>query len=360
MIKLRLFFLSTFLILGGCGISDLDILPEIGSNDTKAPSVMRPDTCFVPYPNNPVIADHDVLPDANWDDINIPQKNILGPSGIVAYGVADSGWKTPLEIYRLTSENGLQWEANPKTPVLSPSEDSAAWDSKSVKAPSVIFFQDQYHMFYAGYSTNKNDLVNYRIGHAVSDDGIHWEKDEDFILGPSDPDGSVDYSFDQYFVSEPSAIVYNDEIYLYFTAVGVDKTLNKTLQTIGLVRSPNGKYWSIPEPVITPDQEQYPRTQNVGGFSTPSAIVMAGKVHLFVDIVQADPYEEFGLYHMVSANGVENWRHDDGPIHLRGDFAWSKDTLRAPEPFLKNGKLHLLYTGKVGKMGGIGLSTCGE
>jgi len=74
---------------------------------------------------------------------------------------------------------------------------AGSWDSYSILGTCVIKMGNIYHMWYGG-----SDGMNYRIGHAISPDGINWTKDS---LNPVLDIGSLG-SFDQVNACIPSVI----------------------------------------------------------------------------------------------------------------------------------------------------------
>lgn len=71
-------------------------------------------------------------------------------------------------------------------------------------------------------------------------------------------------------------MIYNGELYLYFTTVGADAELNTALQVIGLVRSIDGNNWSEPEFVLKPDQTLYPNPDDTLFHKVARAVCRAG------------------------------------------------------------------------------------
>ena len=60
------------------------------------------------------------------------------------------------------------------------------FDNLSTETPSVVKYNNQYHMYYTAISTeNRNLSTNWTIGHAVSDDGVNWVRDNDPVVQPT-------------------------------------------------------------------------------------------------------------------------------------------------------------------------------
>ena len=82
------------------------------------------------------------------------------------------------EIGFADSEDGVDWDRALLEPVLSEEDD---WEGDGVSSPSVVHVGDTYHMWYnAGAG-----IDNWQIGHAVSEDGIRWERSAaNPVVGP--------------------------------------------------------------------------------------------------------------------------------------------------------------------------------
>jgi hypothetical protein len=267
---------------------------------------------------------------------------------------------SPVQIYRFTSTDAVNWTLNPLGPVLTVA--AAQWDQGGDETPAVVAFGGKYHMFWTGYPDAWPNLVatNFRIGHATSTDGISWTKDAISLLAPSGVAGD----FTQYIVGEPGPVVFNNTLYLYFTAVGVDAGLAASLQTVGVMTSADGIAWSAPALAFKPDQSVYPRGGNWVGYSTPNAVVIAGKVHVFVDVANDhgnDTWTQEALHHAYSADGLTGWVQDAAPLRRLTDFTWTRREIRSPAALLDGTTLRLYFAGDdLGNTNawGIGQMTC--
>ena len=267
---------------------------------------------------------------------------------------------SPVQIYRFTSTDAASWALNPTTPVLTVT--AGQWDQGGNETPSVVFFGGKYHMFWTGYpdAWPNLDALHFRIGHATSTDGISWTKDALPLLSPSGVSGT----FDEFIVGEPGPVVFNNMLYLYFTAVGVDAGLATGLQTIGVITSADGLVWSAPALALKPDQTAYPRASNWVGYSTPNAVVIDGKVHVFVDVANDhgnNTWTQEALHHAYSSDGLTGWTQDPAPIRRLTDFTWTAREIRSPAAFLDGATLRLYFAGDDlfnTNAWGIGQMTC--
>ena len=297
--------------------------------------------------SNPIIQTGDFFPDSNWNDPHV----IHDGTQFVMFASAAKNFDQNVKIYRLVSADGIDWELSPSNAVFEKSA-SGLWDSKSVETPAVVYYSGQYHMFYTGYETIYSDSGNFKIGHATSPDGITWTR-EGMILQPTDPGGAVNMDFNQFVVAEPAPVVFNGNIYLYFTAVGANAGVGTILQVIGLATY-NGSTWTSPVQVLEPDQSLYPRASYYG-YSTPNAIVRNGKMHLYFDVVIEDPWKQVKIHHAVSDDGINGWIQDSAPLLNREDFTWTQEEIRSPSALEYNNKLYLYFAGHTGFNLAIGL-----
>jgi len=77
------------------------------------------------------------------------------------------------KAHMAVSEDGIRWEKKP-APVL-PLGPKGSWDEHSHAGPCVLKLEDGFHMWYLGSGTCKGKTA-WRIGHATSQDGLHWHK----------------------------------------------------------------------------------------------------------------------------------------------------------------------------------------
>jgi len=308
--------------------------------------------CFK-FEKSPVLKSGQLFKGSTWNDPSVLWDN----NQFVMYASSDHDFDEKIEIYRLTSQDGRSWNLSPNTPVLSASQ--TAWDSQAVETPSVVKFNNIYHMFYTGYDGDLTEIKKYKIGHAISKDGITWEKIVEPILKPTAPNKFFpNMAFDQYVVAEPGATVFNGELYLFFTAIGGDKEVNNILQTIGVIKSQDGKTWTAPELSLRPNQTIFSRDNNFKGFSTPQPAVINGDLHLFIDIVTESPYQQIGLYHVWSKNAGQNWIEDSAAFLMRDNIEWASDNLVSPSVLSLKDDIHIWFAGHSGFNLGIGHGFC--
>lgn len=311
--------------------------------------------------NQVIIDNDDFFAGSHWNDPHVLYRD----GQFIMYASSDISWDGIVKIYRLTSPDGKNWTlSNSGNPVLGPS--ASGWDSHCTETPAVVYFNGEYHMFYTGYDvaydyTNNDagtpldpyddDIApkHFRIGHATSNDGITWTKDttNNPIVSPTAPYVAPNLDFNQTVIGEPGPVVFNNKIYLYFTAAGGQLDVGTTWQTIGLVTSSNGTNWDTPRRVLTPDLAQYPRTtgDQYIGYSTPNAIVINDKVHLYYDVALNSPWTQVKIHHGYSPDGETGWTQDSAPLLNREDHLWTASEIRSPAPLIYNNNLYLYYAG---------------
>lgn len=97
-------------------------------------------------------------------------------------------------------------------PVLKTSDNEADFDYKAVSSPSVVSLKDKLIMYYT--AINKDGL--YSIGRAESQDGVIWFKTENPVIVPDEG------NFKEIVVKEPSVLYDGEKIYLFFVSVTKD------------------------------------------------------------------------------------------------------------------------------------------
>ena len=141
--------------------------------------------------DNPVL---DVGVSGQWDDHGIDVGSVLfdGENYHLWYG----GYRNDFTVRTgsATSPDGIHWSRYEKNPVLNTGD----WDYKRIHQARVIFDGNIYHMFYGG-----GDYFLWRIGYAVSTDGLKWTK---FENNPILNIGSGE-SWESRFVAVPSVML---------------------------------------------------------------------------------------------------------------------------------------------------------
>lgn len=331
-----------------------EVINPIGGNTPTG--LLDPNPGCYTLNSLPQIKSGDYFTGSNWNDPNVLKVG----NQYIMYASSGDFLSGDVAIYRFTtSDLSSAWQLSPTTPVFIKSAGATDWDRKSVETPSVVYFQNKYYLFYTGYSSF-TDVTTYKIGYATSTDGITWTRVPNVYLEPTDPTGPPNLQFNQYTVAEPGAVVFNNKIYLYFTAVGANANVQTTLQTIGLVTSSDGINWSTPQQVLLPDQVLYPRADHWIGYSTPHGAVINGKMHLFFDVANdsSGTWTQVRLHHAVSDDGASNWTQDASATLDTSRFSWASREVRAPAVFFEGNSLHYWFAGDQGTVLSIGKGIC--
>jgi predicted GH43/DUF377 family glycosyl hydrolase len=130
-----------------------------------AVAVSAPQAAWIKDAANPVFQPK---PADGWDNRNVYAAKVLYDGGVFfMWYTADGYSDTSPRIGYATSSDGKNWNRH-QTPVLSP---GPGWEVKGVSAPTVLYKDNTWHMWYAG-----RDLSHYSIGYATSTDRINWTK----------------------------------------------------------------------------------------------------------------------------------------------------------------------------------------
>lgn len=282
-----------------------------------------------PYPDNPIITR--AFPQGYGD----PDVTKVGSTYIMYLAGTYPAPSNPegVAVFRALSTDGRAWTIDPSAR-LAPSASPAKWDGRKIETPSLVYFGNQWHLYYCGIGDNGH----YQIGHATSKDLYNWTKSRSnpLLRINSITDGSSVLH-----VCEPGAVVFKNKIYLFFAvakARPVPGTLPPGQHSIYLAVSKNstGDSFTTPVEVLT-QGSLYPPQLGYTGYSTPDVYADGGTLHLFhcVYWYNGDPSDPWGGYYQVaiahasSADGT-HWTEDGGPIFTRDRFAWTAREIHSP------------------------------
>jgi hypothetical protein len=126
-------------------------------------------------------------------------------------------------------------------PILTVGE-AGAWDSGGTDRANVIYHDNVFHMFYAGYTADLQALVP-AIGYATSEDGFHWTKYE------SNPVFLPDESIAPYGVWNAFVILDGETWVMYFNPIiGPSSPSREILRATA--PAPTGPWTVEPEAVL--------------------------------------------------------------------------------------------------------------
>lgn len=298
--------------------------------------------CWIDSVNqDPVVSGGDFIFQGIWNDPHVMRNG----GGYVMYMTSsvNEPFEAPILPFRAESTDGVNWSLNPVTPLLQ----VTGTPFVSIETPSVVYFNERYHMYYTGvYPEGHSPTM--AIGHAESDDGINWHSDAGPVLeATGDPN-----DWNGYLIAEPGAVVKGDQVYLYFTAMGARASGNPPqVQTIGLAISDNGRTF-LNQQKIHGQSQLYTPENGFVGYSTPSALFHAGNVHLFYDVATftagGEPeWQQVALHHAVSNNGV-TFIEDLKPMLTRNVLWWTSGEILAPSAIIDDTGVKMWFAGHVG------------
>ena len=181
--------------------------------------------------------------EGGWED-NINRPGVVYKDGV--YHLWYTGQEQPgsregsSRIFYAKSSDGLHFERR-EEPVLTA---ELVWEKQSVMNPDVMWDEEEhlFKMWYSGGEKYEPDA----IGHAVSEDGIHWKKKGDPVFEPN-----PDNTWEQCKVAGCHVEKVSDGYIIFY--IGYQ---NEDYAQIGLAKSPNGvsDWHRHPEnPIIAPD-----------------------------------------------------------------------------------------------------------
>jgi|TARA_B110000046_G_scaffold185992_1_gene231126 hypothetical protein len=124
----------------------------------------------------------------------------------------ENSQEEPARVYKIAhaiSDDGISWERNGKLCIP-----DKIGEDECQALPSVEFYKDQYHMVFCyraaiGFRTDPSK--GYRLGYAISNDGINWKRNDDFG-GVDTPSGEWDRNMRCY----PHLFCKNGDLFLLY------------------------------------------------------------------------------------------------------------------------------------------------
>jgi hypothetical protein len=254
----------------------------------------------------------------------------------------------------LNSIAQIDWTKYPGNPVLEPG-DLGEWDQNFVLAPSVLFKDSTYHLWYCTRLATPG-----LIGYATSLDGISWTKyDDPATPSPpyahSDPvivsgsSGEWDYA-----ILQPS-VLWNDADSLFHIWY-IAGSANGTYLRIGYATSPNGTTWTKyndttttnppfaeSDPVLFPGD---PGSWDASWVGNPCVKLIGNEYHMWY-VAYSGTGDITRIGHATSGDGIK-WAKDtlNNPV-LSPTSIWEFPELRNPSIlFLESDSMyHMWYSG---------------
>jgi predicted GH43/DUF377 family glycosyl hydrolase len=157
--------------------------------------IVHPQTEWTRHPDNPVLPSGNM---GSWDENFSVVNSVLFHENIhKMWYEGDNGFGYA------TSVDEINWIKDTlNNPVLLPGP-PGSWDEMEIANASVLLIDDTFHLWYSGKDADNDN----RIGHAISLDGINWEKDTaNPILDLGDPGSWDDHELIHPFVMQDDSL----------------------------------------------------------------------------------------------------------------------------------------------------------
>lgn len=199
-----------------------------------------------------------------WD-LNAIERDIISPAQ-TGHTFNYYGWEMKEDLgYRLWSSATSDWCISGTNVYLSTSTDGVpytgqgmvlqngdlpAYDSRNIDSPIVIKVGGTYHMYFSAWPGSDEGMPDYSfhqtIGHAVSVDGISWQKDASPVLERG-PAGSPD----SYQVGWPKVVYDNGLFEMFYDAYdGVQSSVGYAVSPDGVAWTKIGRIATLPDNVF--------------------------------------------------------------------------------------------------------------
>jgi predicted GH43/DUF377 family glycosyl hydrolase len=280
-----------------------------------------------------------------WNDPSVLREG----DGYSMWASKGVGGPKDVAIYKLRSRDGETWQVeNDGRPVLEPGG-KRDFDSLGVETPVVIKVGTNYHMYYSAYPHGKIPLVT--IGHAVSNDGIHWKKLGELTSITKPVGQNKGNPWGRLGRGEPAVVYHNNEFYLYFTDVKCRqddcKGTPAVVRGISLATSRDGHTFEQRgnAPILL-QTASFPPSQGWEGYSTPWVFVNNGTFELFADVFRSIGKQSIqtAITHLRSDDGVRFTEVDANVLNEGGDD-WTAVSVRSPSVLVEDGRWMMWYAG---------------
>ena len=254
-------------------------------------------------------------------------------------------WRPKQSVALVESRDGIHWSE----PVIVVGPDFASGWEVDINRPSVVKRGDSYHMWYTGQVWGEIDSLGHRlgqsyIGHAVSQDGVHWQRTgSEPVLSPTLPWEKVAVMCPQ--------VIWDEEAGIFKMWYSGGEQYEP--DAIGYATSRDGRIWEkdVANPIFQCDPQYAWEHYKVAGCQ----VIREGEWYIMFYIGFADlDHARIGLAR--SRNGISDWeRHPANPIIGPGDEqAWDHDATYKPFAIHEPGRWVLWYNGRHGAPEQIG------
>jgi surface protein len=256
-------------------------------------------TDWTKYAGNPVM-----VPTEEWEgEITAPMSVIYSDSKYHMWYWSGTIYLND-QIGYATSTDGINWTKYINNPVLGPGPEGA-WDDHIIHTCTVILVDSIFHMWYSGHTGNHNGR-NYRIGHAISQDGVNWTKDTNNPVLIEGQKGE----WDEHFVIVASVIYDGENYQMWYEGAG--STSEGWRMKVGHAISPDGVNWSkdTKNPVLSPEYDWE-------GNAIPGGKVIFDSINYKMWYSSGNEYD-FKIGYATSQDGSLWEKYEHNPILSKG------------------------------------------
>ena len=291
------------------------------------------------YEGNPILSPSN---EQDWDVITAHGGTVTKIGDF--YWMYYSGWDAPEFKYSMQagvaiSHDGKYWRKYDGNPIVKKGTDLESWDFAVDSVETILKEGEQYRMWYSG-STRKSF---YRIGHAVSSDGLHWIRDPRNPILTEGKSGT----WDSKSVFANTIIKEGKDYRMWYS--GLDETWQ-----IGLATSEDGIAWRkhSKHPVLSRGEDQ--DWDNILAYHCWVIRIKGGYAMWYAGASREDRKQKIGL--AVSENGIHWVKYDHNPV-LVPEVKWEKIMIWAPHVLKIGNDLVMYYSGNDGTYMYTGMAT---
>ncbi|MBD3384411.1 T9SS type A sorting domain-containing protein [candidate division KSB1 bacterium] len=293
--------------------------------------------------SNPVLVSDQVEGVIAFNDPVLFYDGFLLHMWICGGGFVSGSARPGVRIYYFTG-NGINWQGVETNPVFRENS-SGTWDSGHIETPHIIRVEEEYWLYYmANTDTLPDNAADLKLGLAISDDGVSWQRSHHNPLFQRGHPGEWDDSW-----IESPCVVYTDSMfYLWYNGVSADWKIH-----VGLATSADGIHWNKYKhnPVFSPHPDQ----------GWDSAAVYAPQVRIlngrFFMLYTGFSFNQSGYDFTNAQTGLAlsddaiTWeRMGDEPVLSSGEASWDQNGPFTQDWLSTGDGLVMMYVsnGKVG------------
>jgi predicted GH43/DUF377 family glycosyl hydrolase len=243
-------------------------------------------------------------------------------------------------IGHATSVDGISWTKDESNPVLD-KDTTGAWDDRGVFDPSVLLFENTFHMWFSGYS---DDGLYHSIGHATSSDGVTWIRD----AGNPVLEEGASGKWDELGVISPAVIYDGSEYHMYFHAQG---NLSSEI-FIGHATSTDGVEWTKDpqNPILSPGASG---SWDQGEVIYADAVYHENTFHMWYC---GGEFLAWDIGYATSEDGSTWTKSGNNPVLTNGTIeSWEAALVSIPSVIIDSSMFKMWYRGQQSdNTGGIG------